>query len=255
MTGMTQAATIALRQPFPAETIGKLPKSSCRACSDSPRKRCDNHTWVTRCPECHGSHASSTVHLDYVGHAAVTDRLLAIDPLWSWEPLALDAVGLPAFDGARNLWIRLTILGVTRLGVGDGKSAKEAIGDAIRNAAMRFGVALDLWAKDDLVEFRRAHALTAGDTEAPKVAEPTPTAATSPLTDPGEFRPVLRTAAQSTKIHALLGEAGLSKDRDHALRVIGGFVGRQVESTKDLTKAEAGVVIEMLGNLGQGATS
>ena len=27
-------------------------------------------------------------------------------------------------------------------------ATKEAIGDAIRNAAMRFGVALDLWAKD-----------------------------------------------------------------------------------------------------------
>ena len=46
-----------------------------------------------------------------------------------------------------------------RIGVGDGKSAKECIGDAIRNAAMRFGVALDLWAKDDLVEFKQAATL------------------------------------------------------------------------------------------------
>jgi hypothetical protein len=56
-------------------------------------------------------------------------------------------------DRAGNLWIKLTICGVTRLGVGDGKNAKEVIGDAIRNAAMRFGVALDLWAKENLVEF------------------------------------------------------------------------------------------------------
>jgi hypothetical protein len=55
-----------------------------------------------------------------------------------------------------NLWIRLTICGVTRIGVGDGKSLKECIGDAIRNAAMRFGMALDLWAKETLVEFERA---------------------------------------------------------------------------------------------------
>ena len=88
--------------------------------------------------------------LDYVGHAATTDRLLEVDPAWSWEPFALDAAGLPALDKEGNLWIRLTVCGVTRPGVGDGKTAKERIGDAIRNAAMRFGVALDLWAKEDL---------------------------------------------------------------------------------------------------------
>ena len=61
-----------------------------------------------------------------------------------WEPFAIGPNGLPALDGSRNLWIRLTICGVTRIGVGDGKSAKECIGDSIRNAAMRFGVALEI---------------------------------------------------------------------------------------------------------------
>ena len=139
-----------LRKPFAESSIGKLPRSTCRACTDSSRKRCDAHAWVSACPMCHGNHSSATIHLDYVGHAAVTDRLLTVDPEWSWEPLALDANGLPLLDSARNLWIKLTVAGVTRLGVGDGKNAKECIGDAIRNAAMRFGVALDLWAKDDL---------------------------------------------------------------------------------------------------------
>jgi hypothetical protein len=55
------------------------------------------------------------------------------------------------------MWIRLTVhdadgLPVTRLGYGDapGKSSamKELIGDAIRNAGMRFGIALDLWSKE-----------------------------------------------------------------------------------------------------------
>jgi len=153
---MTPEATIALRKPFPRQSVGKLPRSTCRVCTESPRKRCDSHQWVARCEECHGSHSTATIHLDYVGHAAVTDRPRTIDPHWLWEPFALDERGLPALDGSKNLWIRLTILGVTRIGVGDGKSAKEAIGDAIRNAAMRFGVALDLWAKDDLVEFRES---------------------------------------------------------------------------------------------------
>jgi hypothetical protein len=56
------------------------------------------------------------------------------------------------------MWIYLTICGVTRLGFGDpgdnsnggGSAVKEIIGDALRNAGMRFGVGLDLWHKGDL---------------------------------------------------------------------------------------------------------
>jgi hypothetical protein len=60
------------------------------------------------------------------------------------------------FDKDGGLWIRLSICGVTRLGYGDsqgktgGNAVKEAIGDALRNAGMRFGAALDLWHKGDL---------------------------------------------------------------------------------------------------------
>lgn len=107
-----------LRKPFDPKSIGKLPKGGAQ--------------------------------LDFVGHAAVTDRLLAIDPDWSWEPFAVDERGLPQYDNAGGLWIRLTICGVTRLGYGDGPNPKERIGDALRNAAMRFGVALDLWSRQEL---------------------------------------------------------------------------------------------------------
>ncbi len=113
-----------LRVPFPAHQISKLPKGG--------------------------------IMLDYVGHAALTDRLLDADPAWNWEPLALDAAGLPALDANGGLWIRLTVCGQTRLGYGHagtkkgGDAVKELIGDALRNAAMRFGAALDLWHKGDL---------------------------------------------------------------------------------------------------------
>jgi hypothetical protein len=107
----------ALRAPFPPEQIGKLPKGGAM--------------------------------LDFVGHADVTNRLLEVDPEWTWEPLGRTEDGLPALDRFGNLWIKLTVCGTTRIGVGDGKSAKELISDALRNAAMRFGVALDLWAKGD----------------------------------------------------------------------------------------------------------
>lgn len=116
-----------LREPFRPEQVGKLPRGG--------------------------------VQLDYVGHAAVTDRLLQVDPGWVWEPVAFDVDGAPLVrhvGRTYELWIRLTVCGVTRYGVGtcpDNKAdaAKELIGDAIRNAAMRFGVALDLWSKEELL--------------------------------------------------------------------------------------------------------
>lgn len=127
-----------LRKPFDSKVVGTLPKPYKK---DSPKGTCD---------ECGGYHGLPAVHLDYIGHAAVTDRLLSVDPLWTWEPVALTEQGLPAYDNAGGLWIRLTVGGVTRLGYGDGPDPKQRIGDALRNAAMRFGVGLDLWTKDEL---------------------------------------------------------------------------------------------------------
>ena len=127
-----------LRQPFPKGTVGVLPKPYKK---DAPK---------AQCAQCGGYHGLPAAHLDFVGHAAVTDRLLSVDPQWTWEPMATTPEGLPMLDRDGNLWIKLTVCGVTRLGVGDGMSMKERIGDAIRNAAMRFGVALDLWTKDEL---------------------------------------------------------------------------------------------------------
>lgn len=112
-----------LREPFPAGQIGKLPKGG--------------------------------IQLDFVGHGYITQRLLDVDPLWDWEPVAFDQLGLPQLDEFGGLWIRLTVCGMTRLGYGDAggrrgpNAVKEAIGDALRNAGMRFGLALDLWCKGD----------------------------------------------------------------------------------------------------------
>lgn len=131
-----------LREPFPPHQISKLPKPYKK---DSPKGKCN---------ECGGYHGLPAVHLDYVGHAALTDRLLDVDPEWSWEPMGRTPEGLPVVNG--GLWIKLTVCGVSRYGFGaaDGKSGgdaiKEMIGDALRNAAMRFGAALDLWHKGDL---------------------------------------------------------------------------------------------------------
>ncbi|WP_449060582.1 hypothetical protein [Planomonospora algeriensis] len=149
---MTPEVAALLREPFPAEKIGKLPRLTCGDCSRA-KGACNEHpkTW---CETCNAKISPRHIHLDYVGHADITDRFLQVDPYWDWEPLAFDPRGLPAFDEHGGLWIRLTLAGVIRLGYGDAQgktgpnAVKEAIGDALRNAGMRFGVALDLWRKD-----------------------------------------------------------------------------------------------------------
>lgn len=142
-----------LRDPFPDNQISKLPKETK---AQIEARRNDKSVMLWKCATCGGAHHKDATHLDYVGHAALTDRLLDTDIEWSWEPVAFTAEGLPAFDRTGGLWIKLTVCGVSRLGYGaaDGKTGgdavKEIIGDALRNAAMRFGAALDLWHKGDL---------------------------------------------------------------------------------------------------------
>lgn len=138
-----------MRVPFESHQVNKLPKPTKKQ-TDLVK---DNYTNGMRCTICGTWHHKDVVHLDYVGHAALTDRLLDVDPLWTWEPFALGTDGLPKFDASGGMWIRLTICGVTRIGYGDaqGKTGpnaiKEIIGDALRNGGMRFGAALDLWHK------------------------------------------------------------------------------------------------------------
>lgn len=141
-----------LREPFKPNQISKLPKPT-KAQTDKVKQ---DFKQGIRCEQCGAWHHKDVVHLDYVGHAALTDRLLDCDPEWNWEPVATDERGLPALDQTGGMWIKLTVCGVTRIGYGDadgktgGNAVKERIGDALRNAAMRFGAALDLWHKGDL---------------------------------------------------------------------------------------------------------
>ena len=166
---MKQEQQDALRAPFPKEQIQKLPTGG--------------------------------LQLDYVSHAWVTDRLLQVDPMWTWKPLAFTEAGLPAFDSNGGLWIELTVCGVTRYGYGEPQGrdkfdqTKGAIGNAIRNAAMRFGVALDLWAKEAPGETKPAPKATKDlSTATQKMIERINTAASLvelsqivPLIQSGEF--------------------------------------------------------------------
>lgn len=143
-----------LRAPVPEHLISPLPKPT----KEQNDRDKTGHMWI-RCKLCGGWHHPQVTHLSYVGHAAATHLLLDADPMWSWEPASWTSDGLPCFDKSGGLWIKLTVCGVTRLGYGhakaktgaeEGSREKEVIGDAIRNAAMRFGLALELWSKADI---------------------------------------------------------------------------------------------------------
>jgi hypothetical protein len=92
--------------------------------------------------------------LDFVGHADITRILIEIDPYWSWEPCGW-VQGRPAIhieNGTATMWGWLTVHGKEMLGVGSVKAdkgdyEKELIGDFLRNASMRYGIALSLWSK------------------------------------------------------------------------------------------------------------
>ena len=138
-----------LRKPFAPDEIELLPrytgKRNEKGYPLNPRVKCD---------ECGGYHPTPAIHLHYAGHATITDRLNDVDPEWNWEPCAIDEFGNPRISNG-GMWIKLTVLGVTRYGYGDAQgktghnAVKEIIGDAIRNAAMRFGVGTYLWSKSE----------------------------------------------------------------------------------------------------------
>ena len=146
-----EALLARLREPFHEKEISYKPKPTKAQTEEVKR----DFSKGIRCKICGGWHHPKAVHLAYVGHAATTKRLLEVDPAWSWDFLNTDDSGMPIFDKNGGLWITLTILGIARKGYGDAEgkqganAVKEIIGDAIRNAAMRFGVALELWHKGE----------------------------------------------------------------------------------------------------------
>ena len=206
-----------LRVPFAPNQISRMCRSTKK---DNPKGKCN---------KCGGYHGLPAVSLDYVGHAALTDRLLDADPNWTWEPLAFGPNGLPAVDENDGMWIRLTVCGITRIGYGDaqnrtgGDGVKERIGDALRNAAMRFGAALDLWHKGDL------HG-----------TEELPSANGVPIRQPVADAANKITPEQVTRIKALLVETGKSEERLRAFF--------RVNALTDIKAADYDRVISTLEN-------
>lgn len=107
-------------------------------------------------PKIVGTIPRNGINLAYVSHADITRILIEVDPSWSWQPVEW-VNGRPAIhveNGTATMWGTLTLLGKSMLGVGSVRADKqdqdkELIGDFLRNAAMRFGIAISLWSKQD----------------------------------------------------------------------------------------------------------
>lgn len=124
-----------------------------------------------------------SITLDYIGHGPVTDRLLSVDPTYTFEPL-LDEGGRPivVFDGLGagdniGVWGRLTILGSTIVEFCSGKDLLDAYSRCLCRCAMRRGVALDLWIKDDEFKASATAPPSVGDERQPAAAPSSPVAA------------------------------------------------------------------------------
>lgn len=138
-------------------------------------------------PKIVGKLPKAGMQLDFVGHADVTKMLIEIDPEWTWEPTSFDANGLPAYrveNGMAHMAGWLTVQGVRRLGIGSVMHnkpdlLKELISDFIRNSAMRFGICLALWTKQEWEDV--SHGTTKPMPKAAPAPQAKPTTDANPL--------------------------------------------------------------------------
>ena len=197
--------------------------------------------WATPDPAIVSKLPKGGTLLDYVGHADITLALIEIDPTWSWEPAAIDpATGGPVITTVGNrlvMWGYLTLLGVRRMAVGTCEARKpepekELIGDLLRVAAMRFGVATMLWSKAERAEHGQPEPAVK-----PKHAAGSTKTVSKPSTEP--------TSEQFRQMNALFDELGFA-DKQAKAEFVEMTLGKPVASAKDCTAAEIGQCIDAL---------
>ena len=135
--------------------------------------------YATPDPKIVGTIPRNGINLAYVSHADITKILIEIDPLWSWQPVEW-VNGRPAINvenGTATMWGTLTLLGKSMIGVGSVRAdkqdhEKELVGDFLRNASMRFGIALSLWSKQDWSDNTTITSLPAAQARRAEEAKP-----------------------------------------------------------------------------------
>ena len=135
--------------------------------------------YATPDPKIVGTIPRNGINLAYVSHADITRILIEVDPAWSWQPIEW-VNGRPAINvenGTATMWGTLTLLGKSMIGVGSVRAdkqdhEKELVGDFLRNAAMRFGIAISLWSKQDWSDNNTITSLPAAQAKRAEQAKP-----------------------------------------------------------------------------------
>lgn len=90
-----------LAEPFPPDEVGLRPQVWCPKCREQKGvKYCGmkadergsggvEHV-RKKCKDCGQNITQAHLHLSYIGHAHITDRLIAADPKWTWRPMGRD---------------------------------------------------------------------------------------------------------------------------------------------------------------------
>ncbi len=197
----------------------------------------------------------------YVDARVVLDRLdEAVGPTgWSdsYEVLTNSLGG----EGGRIVEVKcaLTLLGVTKEDVGEGNSLKAAFSDALKRAAVKFGVGRYLyrlpkvWADlDERGNIKNPEAvkraLLGGEAERAPSPEDRPSprpssSAQSPSSGQSATSNAGVTEAQLRYIHRLWKEMGGGDDLND---YVSAFVGREVSSLNELSRREASELIERM---------
>lgn len=177
-----------LTAPFPQDWVERLPKVLRR--DDNDKGRCEAGAWYSADGHACGGWHSRAVHLDYVGHAGITMRLNDVlgPGGWSFQPYAHGQEGLPLMGREFYASLTITVPGedpVTKWDMAANYNGpQEALGDALRRCAMRFGIGTYLWAKSD-----HAHNLAtqqeppAPEPQVPPAQAPQPNQQAAPVMD------------------------------------------------------------------------
>lgn len=199
------------------------------------------------------------VNLAYVSHAEITRILIKIDPLWSWQPCGWSE-GRPAIhidNGMATMWGILTIHGKDMIGVGSARAdkgdyEKELIGDFLRNAAMRFGICLNLWSKEANDDSPRPQVRAVTQTKVSSSPAGAPPASKGPV----QARPASGDAPKkanagnpiSDKQQAFIAKLAKEHQVANLAEFCTNLLKRDVRTLNQLNAQEASVVIDALMN-------
>jgi hypothetical protein len=192
-----------------------------------------------------------------VSHSEITRILISVDAMWSWEPIEW-INGRPAIhieNGMATMWGKMTLLGKTMICVGSARAdkadyEKELIGDLLRNGSMRYGLALNLWSKQDSssggVSVQTITKSFPGATAVNAPAQP------QQASNASVARPAAKQASAGNPVSEkqvfLINKLAKDNQISDVVAYCAGIVGHALTTAKDMNSREASQVIDSLMN-------